>query len=360
MSYSRNYTRQIPYSGTVRVHHPKTESSYDESVNYSGQVSVNVVVDVDTRPFDNSVGNVKRTVDVLTGAVVAMNSAQCIAINQTATEVSQSLIDGFFGTIKTEISQQMQALDSAIKATFGLISEQGKAVSNQKHVMETDYNRISSRYTTLFKDLDTECQKRIYALDKPAFVLSKNAKEELILDAINGETAKNFIAVQEESSSKAMLLVSGFYRKVRDVMKTLHHYITQESRLTALINSSLGEDKVEERTTLLLPAIFTESDILDGNTLDRSCYVSDNISDEKKTAICERINNYCIDDSVSAWDALQDGEREPINREFMTIAEEEFGGNETGDTGAEKRRVYDMLINLWQESKLVTLKRSEK
>jgi hypothetical protein len=325
-------------------------------VDYDGTITVDIVVDVNTTPFDKSVSGVNGTVDVLTGAVVAMNAAQCAAITQTAEDVSQSLIDGFFGTIKTEISQQLQALDSAIKAGFGLIAEQGKAVSRQREVMEGDYNRISSRYVTLFGDLDAECRKRIVALDKSAFTLSEKVQKELILDSISRESAGNFISAQEESSSRGMILVSGFYSKVRDVIRTLHRYITQETKLTSLIDASLGNEKIDEAAILQVPVIFAKSDMLEGSGETGNCFIPAPIEDDKKAAITERVDSYCNDPALS-WVDLAEAEREQINKEFLTLGEEEFG-DDTGDGLSEKRRVYDMLINLWQESKPVTLKRS--
>jgi hypothetical protein len=327
-------------------------------VEYDGTVTVDILVDVNTEPFDRSVSGVNGTVDVLTGAVVAMNSAQCAVIAQTAEDVSKSLIDGFFGTVKTEISQQIQALDSAIKASFGLISEQGKAVSRQREVMEGDYNRISSRYVTLFGDLDDECYKRILALDRPAFMLSEKVQRKLILDSLSGESARNFVAAQEESTSKGMLLVSGFYRKVRNVMRTLHQYITQETRLTSLIDSSLGNEKIAGPAVLRIPVIFAESDMLEGSGTAGSCFAPDFIDASKRGAVFEKTAEYCNDPGLS-WTELEDAERELFNREFLALGEEEFGGeDDVKDGGAlsERRRIYDMLINLWQGSKPLTLK----
>jgi hypothetical protein len=226
--------------------------------------------------------------------------------------------------------------------------------------MEGDYNRISSRYVTLFGDLDTECHKRIMALDRPAFELSEKVQKKLILDSISSESARNFVATQEESSSRGMLLVSGFYRKVRDVMRTLHQYITQETRLTSLINSSLGNDKIAEAAVLLIPVIFTESDMLEGSGTAGGCFASDFLGGDKKVSVSERIGDYCNDPGLS-WAEGEAAEREHLNREFLALGEEEFGGEDDAQDGgvlSERRRVYDTLINLWQESKPVTLKRS--
>jgi hypothetical protein len=360
MSYRQQFRDQVPYSGRTSVSYPKSESGGSMVVSYSGTVAVDILVDVNTDPFDRSVSGVNGTVDVLSGAVVAMNAAQCAAIAQTAEDVSTSLIDGFFGTIKTEISQQLQALDSAIKAGFGLIAEQGKAVSRQREVMEGDYNRISSRYVTLFSDLDAECYKRILALDRPAFMLSDDVQKKRILDSISRESAGNFIAVQEESNSRGMLLVSGLYRKVRDVMHTLQQYITQETRLTSLINSSLGNEKPEEAVALQIPVIFTESDTLEGSGTAGACFVPGFMDDGKKAAVSEKVDNYCnTPDRV--WAGPDDAEWEQLNKEFLALGEEEFGGEDDANDDealSSKRRIYDMVINLWQGSKVLTLKRS--
>jgi hypothetical protein len=356
MSYSQPYTIQIPYSGSRSVSYPKSESGGTLSVSYSGTVPAHIVINVDTNPFDGSVSRVNGHIDALTGAVVAMNAAQVAAINQTAGEVSGTVINGFFGTIKAELSQQLQALDSAIKATFGLIQEQGKAVGQKKEQMEGDYNRISSRYITLFSDLDNECHKRIYELDKPAFQMSEKIQKKLINEAISGEGAKNFIAINEEASSKMILLTSSLFRKVRDVIKTLYGYITQETRLTVLIDSFLGEEPVEEKKPLLFPVIFSESDMLEGNARDYNCFLPDVLSAEKKSEISERINAYCRDDASSIWKESEENGKALLDKEFRLLAEAEFAKNaETSGDDANKRRVYDRLMSLWKDRSFLTL-----
>jgi hypothetical protein len=46
-----------------------------------------------------------------------------------------------------------------MNAGLGLLREQNKAVGDTKNTMETDYNRISSRYNSLFENIDNECYK---------------------------------------------------------------------------------------------------------------------------------------------------------------------------------------------------------
>jgi hypothetical protein len=246
MSYSTRHHASIPYSGSVSYSYPASEHGGSGTAHYSGSVSVNVTINVNTQPFDGSVSHFNNSVDVLTGSVVAMKSAQCTAIHQTATDVSTSIINGFFGTIKTELSQQLQALDSAIKATYGLLLEQGKAVTAKKNVIEGDYNRIASRYIRLFADLDNECYKRIHELDKPSFLLSEKVQKELVSDTTKNTAALNILGIEEISSSKSLLLISSLNRKVLEVLKALHNYVTQESRINSLVNSFLFNEETGE------------------------------------------------------------------------------------------------------------------
>jgi hypothetical protein len=328
------------------------------SVSYSGITSAEIVIHVDTGPFDSSVARVNGHVDVLTGAVVAMNAAQVAAINQTAEEVSGSLINGFFGTIKAEISQQLQALDSAVKAVFGLITEQGKAVTQKKDQMETDFNRISSRYIELFRNLDAECYKRIYALDRPAFHLSEKIQKKLISETVSGEGAKNFIAIHEEASSKTMLLASSLLKRAEEVIKTLFSYITQETRLTALVDSFVENKQIKEKTALLIPVVFTESDALEdsGNGQNYDCFLSGAVSGNEKSMISERIDAYCRNESSSRWKKPDESSGDLLDREFRLLAEKEFAENtDISENAVNNRRIYDRLIEMWNSRDFLVL-----
>jgi hypothetical protein len=358
MSYSKPYTINVPYSGSISVNYPKSENGGSKNVSYSGTTSAEIVIHVDTAPFDHSVARVNNHVDGLTGAVIAMNAAQVAAINNTAQAVSSSILNGFFGTIKAEISQQLQALDSAVKATFGLIQEQGKAVTQKKDQMESDFNRIKSRYVDLFTNLDIECRKRISELDKPAFYLSEIIQKKLINETASGEGAKNFVAINEEASSKMMLLTSSILKRAREVIKTIDDYITQEIRLTALIDSFVEPKQINKKTALLIPVIFIESDTLEDNNagLSCDCFLPGIVSDKDRPAITEQINTFCRNETVSRWDKPDETSQDVLDKEFRLLAETEFADN-ADDAGeaAHKRRIYDKLVELWENRDFLAL-----
>lgn len=351
MSYSRNYSASIPYSGSVHYTYPASEHGGSGTAHYSGSETVYVTINVNTQPFDGSVNRFKGSVDVLTGSVVAMNTAQCAAILKTANEVSDTVINGFFGTIRTELSQQLQALDSAIKATFGLLMQQGKAVTDKKNVMEGDYNRISSRYTRLFADLDNECHKRIYALDKQSFNLSEKVQKELLMESSSNTTALNLLGIEELSSSKTLMFISSLNRKVHEVLQTLHAYITQETRMNSLINSLLSNDEIDRNIPYCIPVVWTESDMLEGDNVKHESFIPDYVSQQENKVIVEKTDGFCSGLSQSEWKDIPNAEREALNKEFNILAEFNFA-----DLDNEKeQRVYKTMLSLWQNSNMSLL-----
>jgi hypothetical protein len=351
MSYSTHHNASVHYSGSVS--YPASE--HGGSVHYSGTVPVSITIHVNTNPFDGSVSNFNRSVDVLTGSVVAMKAAQCTAINQTATDVSTSLINGFFGTIKTELSQQLQALDSAIKATYGLLLEQGKAITEKKNVMEGDYNRIASRYVRLFADLDNECYKRIYALDKQSFLLAEKVQRELVGDTSKNAAALNLLGIEETASSKSLLLISSLNRKVLEVLKTLHDYITQESRINSLVNSFLVNEEAGENIPYYAPVVFTESDMLEGDSAKQEDFVPVYLDERKRQAVADKAREFRSGVSPSAWKGIAEQEKEAVNKEFNALAESSFAGSNDEN----EQRIYQTMLSLWKNSNLSVIERSE-
>jgi hypothetical protein len=361
MSYSNNYNASVHYSGSVSYNYPASQNGGSGTAHYSGNIPVNVTINVNTAPFDGSVNRFKASIDALGVSVTAMHAAQCAAIQETARNVSASLINGFFGTINSELSQQLQALDSAIKAGFALIAEQGKAVVDKKNAMEGDYNRISSRYIKLFADLDSECYKRIFALDKQSFNLSEKVQKELISESRVNTAAANLLGIEELSASEMLVFISSLNRKSIEVIQALHDYITQESTINSLINSFLFNDaaiidnaineKTGEIMPLCIPVVWTESDMTEGRGTSHESFIPQFIDSQGKQAITEKANAFCGGVSNSNWKSLSEPEKEPLNREFNLCAEAYFLNQEDKT----EQRVLKTMLSLWQNTELSSL-----
>ena len=350
MSYTRRYSTSVHFSGSVS--YPASQNG--GRVSYSGSVPVNVDINVETDPFDGSINRFNQSIDVLSGSVVAMKTAQCLAIQQTGEEVSAAMINGFFGTIKTELSQQIQALSSAMQASFGLLVQQAKAVTGKQDVMEGDYNRISSRYIRLFDDLDNECYKRIYALDEPSFSISEKVQKELLSESSSNTAALNLLGIEEVTSSKTLLFISSLNRKSLDVLQTMQDYITQESRMNVLLNSFLSNEEIGDKIPFYFPVIWTESDMLEDNNVSCESFIPDCVSREKNQIIAETTNGFCSGASHSEWKAIDGAGKEALHREFNALAESRF----TDSSDETEQRVYKTMLSLWQNSNSLTLERS--
>ena len=354
MSYSKNYQASVRYSGSVSYSYPASQNGGSGSIPYSGDVPVYITINVDTGPFDGSVNRFNTSIDTLGGSVAAMQAAQCAAIRKTAEEVSNALINGFFGTINSELTQQMQALNSAIKAGFALIFEQGKAVSERKDTMEGDYNNITSRYIKLFSNLDEECHKRIFALDKQSFNLSEKVQGKLICESSCNAAALNLLGIDEVSSSKTLVFISSLNRKALDVLKTLHDYITQESDIKSLIDSLLVNEQTDEKVSFFIPVIWSESDLQESQGTGNDCFIPDYIDQKGKQLITEKINAFCGDVSITKWEPVETSEKESINREFNLLAESHFSASDDETD----QRVYRTMLSLWQNTEIFSIKRS--
>ena len=354
MSYSSTYHASVDVSGTVSRTVGPSESSQTVSISYHERVPIDVTIHVNTSPFDGSINRFSNSVVALGGSVAAMNAAQCLAIKKTADEVSAALINGFFGTINTELSQQIQALDSAIKAGLGLIQEQSKAVSDKKDVMEGDYHRITGRYLGLFADLDNECYKRIIALDRQSFNISQKVLKELIDESSCNASAVNLLGSDEMSSSKLNISVSSLNRKTLEIMNTLRSYIQQESGVKSLIDSLLFNEELDENIPLYVPVIWSESDMLENQGYEQNCFIPNDINQQEKQKIADKINNYCRDIDHAKWKPADESEKEKFNMEFYRLAETCFSGSE--DTA--QRRIYRTMMSLWQNTEIFSIERS--
>jgi hypothetical protein len=294
---------------------------------------VYITINVNTEPFDNSVYHLNHNVDGLGNSVVAMHAAQCAAIQQTAEEVSASLINGFYGLINTELSQQLQALDSAMKANFGLIQQQAQAMDNTHNMLANDFNRISSRYMKIFDDLDNECYKRIYELDKQAFKLAEQSKDRFSVGQ-SDTSAMNMLSAEDTAVSKALLMLATANRKALDFIKSLRAYITQEQDMSELVSSILAEDTLDEAATLYLPALCVESETQE--------YFLPTVDEAGKAAIINALSQYA---ASANWQTISAEERATLNSEFNKIAEADFAA--AGD-----ERVFQTMLQLWQGAEL--------
>jgi hypothetical protein len=189
--------------------------------------------------------------------------------------------------------------------------------------------------------------------------MSEKVLKRLITDTVNNDAAKNLLGIQEESSSKTMILVSGLNRKSQEILHTLFAYITQEIHLTSLIDSFMSEGKIADKKDALVPVVYTEqSAIMENKTVYVNTMPSF-FSDVNKAKIDEQVRSYCAGISENGWSMVTDEEKNVLNNELSAICDSYFSGGE-GSKEANEERVYETLMSLWHKDNLYSLKGDSK
>lgn len=169
MSYKRRFTKTITvhYSGSTS--YPASQNGGTTS--YSGSTTETIVFDVlvDTDPFDSEVHNVNGHVDLLTSSVVATEAAHVKVIDDTSHQVGDTIIEGFFKTVQSDISQQITELKTRSEALLLQLNKLAQRCREKKVQMGSDYQRLAERYGKIFTDLNNELENGVYSLDEPVF-----------------------------------------------------------------------------------------------------------------------------------------------------------------------------------------------
>ena len=239
MSYRQSFNKTITihYSGSVS--YPASE--HGGTVHYSGTAYEDVVVNVNvnTNPFERSIDNCNGHIGGLTNSVIITEAAQTAAINKNASKVGNTIINGFFKTVRSEISQQISEISNKIDATLIHLNELSKRCIGKQKQMETDYHRIASRYLKIFDELNSELKNRIYQLDKPTFEIKKigddNAARVLSTDMV-GTVA---IAGAENAALEARIAASVTKKKALEAMTKMRNYIAKQNETKEILRHSI-------------------------------------------------------------------------------------------------------------------------
>ena len=304
MSYTRTYRERIAvhYSGTVSYNYPASQNGGSGTAHYSGTEyeDVNVSIEVDTEPFDNSVESCNTNVNLLTGAVVVTEAAQILSIDKNAKKVGKTIVDGFFGYIRSEISQQIAELTQGIDSQLMHLRELSKAVIDKKRQMEGDFLRISSRYIKTFDDLNNELSNRIFELDKPTFVFKKELDNQSIRTTNNDLVNTVAIFGKEGSELQSKISASIAKKRALDTLNKAKVFLWQQKKLNNTVQQSMLNESTE--SSQYSPVCFIEtkaekSQISKG--LHAPSYVSALQENQTKNEIIEQFN-----ESTNSWSTI--------------------------------------------------------
>ena len=257
MSYKRSFSEKVTIEYSGSVHYPPSKDG--GTMPYSGTASeiVNVNIYVDTVPFDQSVANCNKSVNGLTASVGAMNAAQCLAISENADKVSKTLIDGFFHTVRTDLSTQRAELEQTVDARLMLLRQQTQMLQQKRQEMEDQYARTSARYQKMFEELNNELSARIHAIDENVFRLVRGIGDQsdrmLHTDLVQTTVTLN----KENSTAQSRLNVATVKNHALQAIRQAETFLTTKARSEQTMKESIIDGSGND--SYMVPVCFLET-----------------------------------------------------------------------------------------------------
>lgn len=335
MSYRQTYrkTIRIPYSGTVSYSYGPSQSGGSGTAHYSGTAveEVEVDIEVDTVPFDRSVATCNNHVDALTTSVIATETAQVASIKAKAKQIGDTVVEGFFKTIRFDISNQIVELQKRVEALLLDMHESQKKLTALRQQMERDYHRKAEQYATIFNDLNKELDNRVHALDQPVFVTAANmyaaedrfmesdmlnivalsGKENTLLDAQIGT------AIAKTHAQKALHEANGFLSKKLATEITLAH-------------CKLNDNSERTFYTPVCYASMTN----DHNVQYSKIFMNDMLPEDRKRMLTDKAE-------AAKLPEMTDEEKENVSVYFQNML------NETTPANEHEQRVKKLIAKLY-------------
>ncbi len=328
MSYTKRYRETVSksVSKTVSYSYPASQNGGSGSVTayMDVQIPIDINIDVDTVAFDQSVNSCNTNIDILTGAVVATEAAEIVSRNQNSKRIADTIIGGFFGYIRSEISQQVAELAQNIDAQLLHLKELAKSCLDKKKQMESDYNRITSRYLKVFKDLDTELSNRIYELDKASFTFIKETDSQKQRRTENDLVNTVTIFGTDNSNLNSQIGASIAKKRALDTINQAKMFLWDQKRTDMTIHKSMIEHG--ESGPLFAFVCYTETINMD-HQFDKKVVYADFISSLNGGAKDGELVEMFSSESVE-WNTMSADEKDKIMMYFNTEVNEKIAEND--------------------------------
>lgn len=337
MSYSRRFTRQVTihYSGSVS--YPPSKSG--GTAHYSGTASENVIVDieVDTNAFDAGVDSCNNSVNGLTASVGAMNAAQCLAISNNADKVSKTIIDGFFHTVRTDLSTQQAELEQTITARLGLLREQSKLLHKKQEEMQTNYQRTCEYYSKTFKDLNEELSNNIHKLDENVFKFVENVGHQSSR-MLHTDMVQNVVTLSRESSAVESALGAATVKQhALQAMTQAQNFLISKANSEQTLRESTVEGTGNDRFFVPVCCIETTDD---HRQAQRNCVIPEQYAGMKQQ----------VTDSMDAgfFDKPSAPMAQQEKMQLQSYMQEEIA-NRLPDTNQHATRVRELINKMFND-----------
>lgn len=339
MSYTRSYHSSVSVSGTVSVSYPASEHGGYTTAHYHETVPININIHVDTNNFDQNVHIANNTIDALTGAVVALDAAECAAIDESSKKISNSLINGFFNTVKSDLTMQKSENNSEIQAKFALLMELSKDMQQKHERMIDDISKLRRHYSELFNGMDDDLHNRIYELDKLSFNLKKKLHEIVYTPYKDGIT-DGFSQQGETTILNDSLISARLKNKTSSVLKTMGEYVSKTLYYKNSIDKTLINIRENSAKELYIPTMFCS---YNNEEIKYKTFVPEKYNNQR---INESIEKYMLDNNM--WKAYSEEELDNIEKCLFSLFEKRTENEEDFEY---QDRVNKEMLRIWNDNK---------
>ena len=264
MSYSRTYQEIVSKSVSVSYNYPASDRAGTIHDVVTVDIPVTIDIDVDTSEFDHSVGTFKSNINFLQGTITGAEAAHIAAKIQSAKEVSESIVQGFYGLIQSEIGQQISEMMPRVEAlTMELMQHQESCVTKQGQ-FGNDFNRILERYIRLFDDLDKELKNRVLSLNLPANALQGRLSQHLDRYFKSSGVIVSTVHVKERQGLTAKIVASGLKQRAVVFLSNSKKYLEGQKNLSVQFDEILEKDGADNLMKEKLPILFMQYSDVDG------------------------------------------------------------------------------------------------
>ena len=213
---------------------------------------------VDTSEMADSLDHVSSKVSETTLAVVAMQQEVCEIEKQSAEEICENVNRGFFTLQHSQISQKKVLAMSKAEAHLVGLRQSAQSLCRIKEQMTRDFQRITSRYTKLFKSLNEALKTRIYAIDQPVSAVSD--KEYASLSRRITNCGGPLAVIQDEIlNSQIQLTVSRCKKHCMFLIENAKKLIEYNNELQTVINGISKDESAQSITTRYMPILLIAS-----------------------------------------------------------------------------------------------------
>lgn len=295
MSYRKTYTGRVHYSGSVS--YPSSQSGGVKS--YSGSVPITISIDVDTDEFDQSISSCHNSVNALTASVAATEVAHVLAKEKSATKISNSIVKNFFDYLGGDLSLRLQELQASCESLLvQLVSYKNSCISKQTQ-METDYRRISERYTKIFEDLNHELESRIKTLDKATILFAEDAQAVVDRSAETETLGIATISAEENRRLEATLTSSHLKQATQDMTLQVREFLERTYTLTNKLSNMLGERGENEE--IMIPVLYLEGSNAQNGSDSKLIYAQEGMAQSEQ--LDAQLSSQFLDNSLE-WTEL--------------------------------------------------------